>query len=59
MSRQGISGRHLPLKITEHTKQGSAHHLKFSKVHTDPQFAHSFQSSVCIRLYNKIAQATS
>jgi hypothetical protein len=23
-------------------KQGSLHHRKFSKVHTDPRFAHSF-----------------
>jgi hypothetical protein len=30
----GISGRHLPLKIAAPAKQRSAHHWKFSKVHT-------------------------
>jgi hypothetical protein len=55
----GIIGRHLPLKTAAHSKQGSAHHWKFSKVHTGPRFAHSFHPSVCIRLYNKIVQATS
>jgi hypothetical protein len=37
-------------------KQGSPHHWKFSKEQTDPLFAHGFQPSVCIRLYNKIVQ---
>jgi hypothetical protein len=27
-------------------KQDSAHHCKFSKVHTSPRFSHSFQVSV-------------
>jgi hypothetical protein len=31
LSRLGISGRHLPLKIAEPTKQVSAHHWKFSR----------------------------
>jgi hypothetical protein len=31
LARQEISGRHLPLKIAAHEKQGSAHHWKFSK----------------------------
>jgi hypothetical protein len=59
LPRLGISGRHLPLKIAEHAKQGSAHHWKSPKVHTSTRFAHSFQPSVCIRLDNKIVQATS
>jgi hypothetical protein len=58
MPHLGICGRHLPLKIAAPAKQGSAHHWKFSKVHTSPQFAHSFQHSVCIQLHNKIMQAT-
>jgi hypothetical protein len=33
--------------------------LKFSKVHTGPRFAHSFQPSICIQLCSKIVQATS
>jgi hypothetical protein len=33
LSRLGISGRHLPLKIAAPTKQDSPHHWKFSKVH--------------------------
>jgi predicted metal-dependent hydrolase len=45
LSRVGISIRHLPLKIAAHTKQGSLHHSKFSKVHIGPRFAHSFQPS--------------
>jgi hypothetical protein len=56
--RLGISGRHLPLKIASPAKQGSAHHWKFSKVPIDPRFAHGFQHSVCIPLYNTITQAT-
>jgi hypothetical protein len=32
---------------------------KFSKVHTGPRFAHGFQPSVCIQLYNRIVQAAS
>jgi hypothetical protein len=59
LPRVGISGRHLPLKIAVPAKQGSAHHWKFSKVHTGPRFAQGFQPSVCIRLYNKIVQETS
>jgi hypothetical protein len=43
-----ISGRHLPLKIAAPTKQGSAHHWKFSKVHTGPRFAHSFEPFIYI-----------
>jgi hypothetical protein len=31
----GISGRHPSLKIAAPTKQGSVHHWKLSKVHTD------------------------
>jgi hypothetical protein len=46
----GISGRHPPLKIAAHAKQGSAHHWEFFKAHTGPRFAHSFQTSVCIGL---------
>jgi hypothetical protein len=49
----------LPIKIEAHAKQGSAHHWKFSKVHTCPRFAHSFQPSVSIRVYHKIVQETS
>jgi hypothetical protein len=55
----GICGRHLPLKIVVPVKGGSPHHWKFSKVYTGPPFAHGFQPYVCIRLYNKIVQATS
>jgi hypothetical protein len=33
LARLGISGRHLPLKIAAHAKQGFAHHWKFFKVH--------------------------
>jgi hypothetical protein len=40
-------------------KRTGPHHWKFSKVDTGPQFAHGFQPSVCLRLYNKIVQATS
>jgi hypothetical protein len=36
------------LKIS-HAKQGSEHHWKFSKMHTGPRFAQSFQPSICIR----------
>jgi hypothetical protein len=53
------SGRHLPLKFTAPVKQGSPYHWKCSKVYTSPRVAHGFQPSVCIRLYNKIVQATS
>jgi hypothetical protein len=42
LSRLGISGTHLPLKIAAPAKQCSAHYLKFSKVHTGLLFAHSF-----------------
>jgi hypothetical protein len=59
LPRLGISSRHLPLKIAVPTKQGSAHRWKFSKVHIGPRFEHGFQPSICIRLYNKIVQATS
>jgi hypothetical protein len=52
-------GRHLPLKTAASTEQGSAHHWKFSKLHTGPRFAHGFQPSVYIRLYNKTVQAAS
>jgi hypothetical protein len=55
----GVSGRHLPLKIAAPAKQGSAHRRKFLKVYIGPRFAHGFQPSVCIRLYNKIVQTTS
>jgi hypothetical protein len=48
-----------PFKIAAPAKQGSSHNWKFSKAHTSPQFAHGFQLSVCIQLYNKIMQATS
>jgi hypothetical protein len=41
-----ISGRHLLLKITAPTKQGSPHYWKFSKVHIGPRFAHGFERSV-------------
>jgi hypothetical protein len=57
--RLGVSERQLPLKIAAPTKQVSPHHWKFSKVHTGPRCAHGFHSSLCIRLYNKIVQATS
>jgi hypothetical protein len=40
-------------------KTRSARYLKFSKVHTSPWFAHSFQSFVFIWLCNKVLQATS
>jgi hypothetical protein len=46
LPRLGITGRHLPLEIAAPAKQGSAHHWKFSKVHTGLRFAHSFQPSV-------------
>jgi hypothetical protein len=59
LSRLAISGGHLPLKIAAHEKKSFAHHWKFTKAHTGPRLAHSFQPSVCIRLYNKIIQATS
>jgi hypothetical protein len=39
--------------------QNLEHHWIFSKVHTGQRFAHGFQPSVCIQLYNKIVQATS
>jgi hypothetical protein len=45
-------------KISATAKQGS-YCWNFSKVHTDPRFAHSFQRSVCTGLYNKIVVATS
>ena len=38
--------RHLLLNIATPAKQGFAHHWKFSKVHTGPRFAQSFQPSV-------------
>jgi hypothetical protein len=47
---------HISLKIAAHAKQGSAQHWKFSKVHISPRFAHSFQISVCIRLYKKLCR---
>jgi hypothetical protein len=56
--RLGISGKHLTLKIAAPIKQGLLHHWKFSKVHTDPQFAQGFQPSPCLLLYNKIVQST-
>jgi hypothetical protein len=51
LSRLGISGWRLPLKIAAHAKQGSAHHWKFSKEYTGPRFVHSFQTSLCIRFF--------
>jgi hypothetical protein len=45
-------------KIAAPTKQGFAHRWKILKVHIGPRFAHGFQPSVCIRLYNKIVQVT-
>jgi hypothetical protein len=54
LSRLGISDRHLSLKIAAHAKQGSAHNWTFSKAHTGPRFAHSFQHSVYIWLYKKL-----
>jgi hypothetical protein len=56
---RGICGRHQSLKIAAPAKHGSTHYWKFSKLHIGPPFAHSFQPSVCIRLCNKIVQATS
>jgi hypothetical protein len=50
---------YLPLQISAPAKQSSAHHWKFFKVPTGPRFAHNFQPSICIRLYNKIVRATS
>jgi hypothetical protein len=47
------------LSIAVPIKQGSSHHWKFSKVHTGPRFAHGFQPSVYIPLYNKSVQTTS
>jgi hypothetical protein len=47
------------LKIAAPAKLGFPHHWKFSKVHTGPRFAHGFQASVCIRLYNRFVQAIS
>jgi hypothetical protein len=38
----GIGCRHLPIKIAAPEKQGSLHHWKFSKVHTDSRFAPAF-----------------
>jgi hypothetical protein len=55
----GICSGHPPPEIVAPAKQGSLHHWKFSKVHTGPRFAHGFQSSLCVRLYKKIMQATS
>jgi hypothetical protein len=49
----GICSRHLPLKIAVPAKQDPPHHWKFSKVHTNPTFANSFQPSACIQPYNK------
>jgi hypothetical protein len=40
-------------------QKSSPHHLIFSKAHAGSRFAHGFQTSVRIRLYNKIMQATS
>jgi hypothetical protein len=54
LSRLGISGKRLPLKIAAPIKPGSPHHRKFSKAYTGPLFAHGFQPSVCIRLYKKL-----
>jgi hypothetical protein len=59
LSRLGISDRRIPLKIAAQAKQGSEHHWKLSKMDTGPRFAHGFQPSVCIPLYNKTVQATS
>jgi hypothetical protein len=53
-----VCGRHLSLKIPAPPKQCSSNHWKFSKVHTRPGFAHDFHPSVCMRLCNKILQAT-
>jgi hypothetical protein len=39
-------------------KLSSQHHSIFSEVHACPRFAHGFQPSVYIRLYNKIVQAS-
>jgi hypothetical protein len=43
--------RNVTLTLTEWNqscKQGFAHHLKFSEVHTGPRFAHSFQPSIYV-----------
>jgi hypothetical protein len=56
LSRLGISGRHLPLKIIAHTKQGSAHHWKFSKTHTGQRIVHDFQPFVLCRQQAEVIQ---
>jgi hypothetical protein len=58
LPRLGIRRRHLPLKIATRAEQGSPHHYEFSRVYTDLRFVHGFQPSVCIRVYDKIVQAT-
>jgi hypothetical protein len=45
LPRLGTSGRPLTLKIAASAKQASPHHLKFTKVHIGPRFAHGFQPS--------------
>jgi hypothetical protein len=57
--RLGIRGRHLLLKIKTPTKQDSPNHWKFSKVHIGSRYAHDFEPSLYMRLYNEIVQATS
>jgi hypothetical protein len=53
-----ISGRHLPLKIAALIKINSSHHYEISKMHTARRFAHGFQHSLCILLYNKSVRVT-
>jgi hypothetical protein len=45
------------LKLLRPQKQVSPHHWKFSEMHIGQRFAHGFQPSVCIRLYNKTVRA--
>jgi hypothetical protein len=52
----GISGRHVPLKIAEPTKQGSPHHWKFPKVRAGPRFTHGFQSSLLYDYITKLGR---
>jgi hypothetical protein len=59
LARLLAADTYLPLKIAAPAKQGSPHHWKFSKLHVGSRFAHCFQPSLFIRLYNNIMQATS
>jgi hypothetical protein len=59
LPRLQICSRQPSTEIASPAKQSSLRHWKFSRGHTNSWFAHGFQTSIHIWLYNKIMQETS